>query len=459
MNFKINKIVVLTTLLLKAGLIIAGPVRIGNGDDGDDLQSFSPIKTGKILETRNDAVKLLKSFEVNKINGLGALIPELENTKLYMTKKGLSAQTLAKLGAFKSDGSGLIYARTLPQPYAATRFFPASEKLDKKQLIALHIHEALHRSLPKSLRENESVTSQITQSITSPDASFDNIKKTVNKYLVKSEVKYETHSLSKSKLYVPEKSRLRNPSKLAFEMRQFQTKESDSNLGEPLKRMYLISSHLYPFGENENAFGLGFDASLIQSEDESFMGPLSISGRYKLYTYRDFDIEGFIVFNQNTLSDEELKNSLLGRDSTTMGITIATQRDIFFIENDLFFTSESEVRERIGNIDYTYSFGSITGVQLRAGAIYKSFLIGGFTEALVSDNFRVEGGDFSEETGRNRILSWGPRFEYRKNQYSLVLKGRFLLDSTKDTSYDYLSNIMGYGVGQGSLETQINIFF
>ena len=77
----------------------------------------------------------------------------------------------------------------------------------------------------------------------------------------------------------------------------------------------------------------------------------------------------------------------------------------------------------------------------------------------MSDSFTVEGGDFFDDSGRNRIVSWGPHIEYRKNQYSLVVKGRFILDSTNDTTYDYLSDLMGYGVGQGSLQTQFNIYY
>lgn len=445
-------------LLIISTAAIAGPVRVGNGDDGDDLQSFELIETGIIVESRKKALELLKSFNVNKIQGLGALIPEVENTKLYLAKKGLGAEKLAQLGAFTEDASGLVYARTMPEPYAATRFFPASKNLNEAQLVALHIHEGLHRSLPPTIREDEQIASAITQSITEPNASFDRIEKTVARYLPHEAT--PVAKVSETKIVVPEKSRLKNPSRLGLEARIFQQDEdAEDASGKPIERMYILSSHLYPFGKDENAVGIGFDASIVQTADESFMGPLSLSARYRLYTHRDFDIEGFAQLNMNSMSDEELKNSLMGRDTTTVGITLATQREYFFIENDFFYTAESEVEEEIGNIDYTYTFGSITGVNLRAGTHYKNFMLGGFAEILVSDNFTVAGGDFTEETGRNRIVSWGPHLEYRKNQYSIVLRGRFLLDSTENTSYDYLSDLMGYGVGQGSVQTQLNVFF
>ena len=438
----------------------AGPVIVGNGDDGDDLQSFEKLGSGPIVSTRTKAVELLKSFNVQKIEGLGALIPEVENTKMYATKKGLGPEELVKLGAFTEDASGLIYARTMPRPYAATRFFPASKNLNETQLISLHIHEGLHRALPPQIREDEQIASIITQSITAPDANFDSIQATVEKYLPKKSQNFATGTVSESKIYVPEKSRLNNPSRFGLEARFFQQdNDSEDATGKEIESMYILSSHLYPFGKNEQAVGLGFDASIIQTAEENFLGPLSVGARYRLYTHRDFDIEGFAQLNMNTLSDEELQDSLLGRDTTTLGVTFATRRSNFFIENDFFYTFESEVEEKVGNIKYTYTFGEILGINLRAGMHYKNFMVGGFTEFLVSDNFTVEGGDFSDSTGRNRIVSWGPHIEYRKNQYSLVLRGRFILNSTDDATYDYLADLMGYGVGQGSLQTQLNVFF
>lgn len=440
--------------------VIAGPVIVGNGDDGEDLQSFDPIKNGPIVETRQKAVALLKSFEVQKIEGLGALVPEVENTKLFSTKKGLGPTELAKLGAFTEDATGLIYARTMPRAYSPTRFFPAAQKLNESQLIALHIHEGLHRSLPKAIRENEYIASEITQSITSPGASYDSIKETVEKHLPKEVSTQSIGQKSESKILVPQKSRLKNPSKFGLEARIFQQNEdTERATGNEIESMYVLSSHLYPFGQNEQAVGIGFDASIIQTADENFMGPLSVGARYRLYTHRDFDVEGFAQLNMNTLSDEELQDSLLGRDTTTIGLTLATQKSHFFIENDFFYTFESEVEEKIGNIKYNYTFGEILGINLRAGVHYKNFMFGGFTEFLVSDNFTVEGGDFEDSTGRTRIVSWGPHLEYRKNQYSFVVKGRFILNSTDNTSYDYLADLMGYGVGQGSLQTQFNVFF
>src|SRR4051812_74496 len=62
----------------------AAVVRIGNGDEGSDLEGASELTSGKIVDARKDAVKLMRSLNVNAVRGLGALVPEVENDKLYL---------------------------------------------------------------------------------------------------------------------------------------------------------------------------------------------------------------------------------------------------------------------------------------------------------------------------------------------------------------------------------------
>lgn len=437
--------------------VIAGPVRIGNGDDGEDLQSFELLSEGPIVEARAKALTLVRELGVNRIEGLGNLIPELEYTKLYMTKKGLTTRELLELGAFKDDASGLIYARTMPEPYAPTRFFPASQNLNETQLIALHIHEALHRALPGQLREREDVASEITQAITAPETSLDRVSRVVRSYAAPTQSPLLMSQAPA--VVVPKKSRLHNPSRLGMEYRRFSVEETNKLNSLDIQGLYVLSSHLYPFGVNDKAIGVGFDLSMVETKNDRFMGPLSLSGRYQVWTQRDFDLELFGEFNMNTLSRDELKNSNLGRDTTRFGLTLATRRDWFFVENDFSYTAGSESEEELGNIKYNYEFGEILGINLRTGFHYKSVMIGGFGEVLLSDNFKIKSSDFVEETGRNRVISWGPFIEYRRSNFSLALKGRFLLDSSIGEDYDFLANLMGYGVGRGSIQTQINAFF
>lgn len=463
---KKNLIVILTLLLLTqvSFSAFAAPVIIGNGDDGEDLESYVQIKKGKIIETRFEAIQLLKKFEVNTIDGLGKLLPELENTKLYMTKQGLEVEELAELGAFTRE-QGLVYARTLPTPYAATRFYPAAKNLNPEQLIPLHIHEALHRSLPAEIREDEKIVAEITSTITAPNTSKDRIAKTVRKYLTyteSSERQPQQIIRSSSRNYPQKESRLLNPSRFSLSMRNFEQSEEDQNneFGNTgMKSLYLLSSHLYPFGEGAHALGLGLDFSYLKTDQDAYLGPLGISLRKLVWTRRNFDVEMFGRANFNTLSDEELKNSAIIRDTYKLGITFATRRDHFFIENDIEYTFASTISEEQLGINYNYNIGNIIGTRIKAGGRLGNFIIGGDFELLLLDEYEIEGGDFHEKKGRSRMVTVGPMVEYRTNQFSLGVKGRYILDSTEDINFNYMADILGQGSGQSSIETQLNVFF
>jgi hypothetical protein len=464
---KKNLIVLVTfVLLLQMSFSAMGaPVIIGNGDDGDDLESFTEIKKGKIIETRFEAVQVLKKFEVYTIEGLGNLLPELENTKLYMTKQGLDVEELAELGAFTAD-QGLVYSRTLPQLYAATRFYPAAKNLDRKQLISLHIHEALHRALPEDIREDEKICSQITSTITSPETSRDAIAATVKKYIkghnVESAKRIANNHVTNSTKRMSKTSRLHNPSKFSISMRTFDQRDNGEikELGETrMKNLYLLSSHLYPFGEGAYALGLGLDFSYLKTDDNAFLGPLGLSLRKLIWTKRNFDIEMFGRANFNTLSDEELKSTALIRDTYRLGLTFATRRDHFFIENDLEYTFGSDITEDQLGINYTYKIGDIIGTRVKAGFRLGNLTLGGDFELLLLDEYEIDGGDFNEKRGRSRMVTVGPMIEYRTNKYSFGVKGRFIIDSTDDINFNYMADILGQGSGQGSIETQLNIFF
>lgn len=463
-----KQIIILLTLIFMAQLsfsALSAPVIIGNGDNGEDLESFSQIKEGKIIQTRFDAVQLLKRFEVNTIEGLGKLLPELENTKLYMTKQGLDVEELAELGAFTAN-QGLVYARTLPEPYAATRFYPAAKNLEREQLIPLHIHEALHRSLPEDIRENEDIVSEITSAITGPNSSRDQIAKIVKKHIngprsVSSNEETSSY-INSSHSKLNKESRLLNPSKFSLSMRNFEADKADSknefgNTG--MKSLYLLSSHLYPFGEGAHAVGLGLDFSYLKTNEKSFMGPLGISLRKLVWTRRNFDIEMFGRANFNTLSDEELKNAAIIRDTYKLGVTFATRRNYFFIENDIEYTFGSEVSEEQLGINYTYQIGDIIGTRIKAGGRLGNFVLGGDFELLLLDEYEIKGGDFSEKKGRSRMVTVGPMIEYRTNTFSFGLKGRYILDSTDGINFNYMADILGQGSGQSSFETQLNVFF
>lgn len=262
---------------------------------------------------------------------------------------------------------------------------------------------------------------------------------------------------------LPKGSRLKNPSRVSlgytsFKSPKLKTTESTSI---PLKSLYTLSSHIYPFGEGPFALGLGIDFSFLKSEitEQSNMGPLGLSARMLLLTKRSFDVEAYSKINMNTLSDEELKESLLGRDIYKIGISFSKKGSLFYAQNDLEFTAPSETHQTVGNIDYKYKFGSIYTARIKTGLQHEGFRVGGFGEIILADNFKVEGGAFPLETGRNRILAAGPEISWNGDDFGLDIYGRFLVDSTKDTDFDFLGDLMGQGVGQGQMGIRLNIFF
>lgn len=108
--------------ILCSALAYASTTKVGNGDDGSDLEGFDEITSGPLLEARQKAVALLRGLNVQGVAGLGHLIPEIERAPLYMAKRNVSSSVATDQGAFHSDFSGQVFARTMPEPYAPTVF-------------------------------------------------------------------------------------------------------------------------------------------------------------------------------------------------------------------------------------------------------------------------------------------------------------------------------------------------
>ena len=86
--------------------------------------------------------------------------------------------------------------------------------------------------------------------------------------------------------------------------------------------------------------------------------------------------------------------------------------------------------------------------------------MGGFTELHLSDYYKVTSDAFNDfDTGRYRILSAGPELMFRTDDIIVALSGRALLNSTKNASFDFLGNLMGAGVAQGSLGLSVRMLF
>ncbi len=447
----------------------SAPTKVGNGDDGSDLEGFNEITKGSIVDAKKEAMKLLQSLNISGVAGLGTLLPEVESTKLFLTKKDVNAVETADAGAFHADMKGRVYARTFAEPHAATRFFPVAEKLDQDQLVALHVHEGLHRALPPSVREDEAVVAALTLAITSPGASFDSVNRAAIKQIPERD-RLPQNAVASSNLLtgsnvsavnrypIPDNARVKNPSEFSYSYRKYKSPKEVSAF--QIDAMHVLRSDLYPFGTDEGPIGIGIEASFIQRPNESLMGPLSLSGRTRIWSSRGYDVGMWGVMSLNTLSNSELKNSQFGRDTASVGFSMKKDLKFFSIENYLGYMFEGESKQSIGGVDYTYDYGSVITASIHPSVNIGPFRLGAFAEMNLGDHYRISGGAFDNDIGRYRVVSGGPEFSIALgNNMSAGLTGRFMINSTKDADFGMMGDLMGPGVAQGNVSGTFSIFF
>ncbi len=426
-----------------------GATKVGNGDDGADLEAGTPVTEGPILEARDAAVKKLESLNVRGIPGLGQLAPEAASAKLVMAKEDVEARVQEDQGAFHVNFQGKVYARTFAETHAATRFFPAALKLDKEQLTALHIHEALHRALPESVRENESTVAAITLSMTSPEANHDRVRHTVASLVPETVIAKDAKPV--------EIDHFKTPSQVGYRYTLFQSGNTPSQY--PIQSMHSVVSELYPFGGLNAPFGMGIEGSLVKDAKGSHMGPLGLSARLRAWTVRDFAVGFWAEASLNTLSADELKNSPFGRDVFSVGISFKKELTRFYVENRVGISFAGAAAQNVGLVAYKYDYGHVWDVNLRAGTTLWKIDLGAYVDLKLADHLRVSGGAFNYDSGRYRILSGGPEIAFRTEDVVFSVFGRFLLDSTKGASFDYLGNLLGAGVAQGGVGASLGVFF
>lgn len=452
----------------------AAVTKVGNGDNGRDLEGSIELKESEkegsnILSAKKTALDLVKSLNIPGVPGLGALLPELENSKLYLTKQDSEAVESTDPGAFHADMKGRVYARTFAEPNSATRFFPISQKLDTDQLVALHIHEALHRALPPSVRENESIVSALTLSITTPGASFDSVNRVAKKWIPEEDrnptEKVATLSPSEDSAEnetrahypIPDHARVKRPSEFSYSYRSFRDPKKASSF--PVKNMHIIRSDLYAFGTDRNPLGIGIEASLIDRPTGTQMGSLDLSGKMRLWSSRGFDVGGWAMGSLNTLSNEELKNSQYGRDTLTAGLSLKKDLSFFSIENLLGYTLPGQSKQTTGNIEYTYDYGGIISASIHPAFLIGPFRIGGYAEMDLADYERVSGGAFDYDSGRFRLVSGGPEIQFQVKEFFAAVKGRFMINATNGATFDMLGDLMGPGAAQGNITGTIGFIF
>lgn len=428
----------------------ASTTKIGNADEGGDLEGLEKIEKGAIYEARAQALKLVQGLNTAGIRGLGDLSAEIEKTDLYKVKDSVQATLPEDQGAFHSNLTGEVYARTFARPHAETRFFPAADKLTREQLVALHVHEALHRALPESVRENEGAVSKITLALTAPGATHDRVRETADAVIPQPQAQLVAEAGGPV---------MPDPSQVGYQLRQALGKRGDSTFPE-VSRIHSIYSYLYPFGD-ETPLGLGIEASLVEQDGKLQSGPLGLSARMRLWGARGFEIDGFGGVALNTLSSAELMNSAFGRDHYTLGISIKKSFKKVYVENSLRYSFGGKSARTVGNISYNYDFGGVVNPLVRFGGALGAFRYGVFGEMHLADHFKYSGGNFAYDTGRYRMVSMGPEVSWIEDNFMATLAGRFLLNSSKADVSDlsFLGDLLGTGVGQGGVELSIGYRF
>lgn len=423
------KKLILCLLLQFSFASYAGPTIVGNGDDGSDLENYKALKSKKILLAHQEALNILKRLNVQGINHLGNLIPELENTKMYMVENNISAERMQELGAFHSGPSKFIYARTIARPYAATRFFPAAESLDSNQLIALHIHEALHRALPEAFREDEKVVSEITLAIVSPLSSHDQVKEITSKRIDHYTGQFKGHFKD-------------HDSYLSLKTKGVIGTDKTGTFS-PQTNAYQLSNRLYPFDNKWSLIGLGVDLSYAKNERRTTLGTLGLFASVDLFTLRGFDLSFFAKWNRALSDSNELTNYMISRDSFLTGIIFKKQKGSLYSENLISYTWQRDDDRTLDNQSYRFEIGSITN--LKSQLLYKknNKFYGGFIDLNLVGATDVK---VAAKTSRSSVLAIGPRFEHHFDELSYALYYQHVIDSqSKGTTVSINDQLIGLG--------------
>jgi hypothetical protein len=420
----------------------ASVTKVGNGDDGADLEALTPVKSGPIFDARAEALSRLKDLNVIGVAGLGMLLPELEHSDMLMAAQDAHPTGEAAGVLEVSPDRSQVYARTFAEPYAATRFFPASAGLNKDQLVALHIHEALHRSLPAAIRANEDIVMHITMALTSPGASHDRIRQVTGLYVKPVPVAVSDFDNA------PAISMRANPveqgplpadskSKFAVQFESYQNSEwsrsnysgssqgleFDTSLGgfkrigslavEPYFRARL--KVLTEPGVVSNSFGpSAYDlAARMRSETGALT---SIFAR--------FSAKSLDAYQMNTFD----------RDIWTFGLSHQTQGRRGYLESQAFYSLSSEVGSYNYSTDYGHTSGGIKykpvlTLAANGGFTFKKWRLGGLAELHASQGQRVtavtvqfaeNGGSYDNSTYEKapfRLLVLGPEFGYHGESF------------------------------------------
>ena len=122
-----NKLLCGLMVTIGMSISLSAVTKVGNADEGADLEKLKPVRSGILKETRQEAIALLQRLSVEGIPGLGALSPELTRSEMFIADKDVNAFLESDKEKFHSSLNGQVFARTIAEPYSPTRFFPSKQ--------------------------------------------------------------------------------------------------------------------------------------------------------------------------------------------------------------------------------------------------------------------------------------------------------------------------------------------
>jgi len=431
----------------------ASVTKVGNGDDGSDLENLTKITSGPILKAKNKALILLDKLNIVGVPGLGSLIPELEQSEIYMTNSDVHPTNEQRGSIEISDDYKTVYARTFAEPHAATRFFPATKKLNIDQLVALHIHEALHRSLSENIRQNENIVTHFTMAITSHGASFDRI--------------FEV-----SKLYI-------NTTPLINGV--VQNKESDTiKIDLPEKQKSSLSYTMISYGYDDSLVNgyrnnIGyfeyiaspFDIQVVKGyateyitklratveytkEKNFYLGPLSLEVQGDVKFNNSNSVAPFVRYSAEASDKDNFDNrSNIGRDILTAGFSYKNNNVESYKKMTIGYSGESIRHGRYSPTD-DEKFGSIFSVWSGLGYTYKKLDYGVLAEFHSSQG--------AGSVSPFKLILLGPEVQYESNKFKINLFYKTIV-SGGNASLSDLGDILDRGYGRNGLGLTLAYLF
>jgi len=431
----------------------ASVTKVGNGDDGSDLENLTKITSGPILKAKNKALILLDKLNIVGVPGLGSLIPELEQSEIYMTNSDVHPTNEQRGSIEISDDYKTVYARTFAEPHAATRFFPATKKLNIDQLVALHIHEALHRSLPENIRQNENIVTHFTMAITSHGASFDRI--------------FEV-----SKMYINTTPSINGV---------VQNKESDIiKIDLPEKQKSHISYTIISYG-NEEGLAKGyrnnidyleyraslFDIQIIKgyaveyitklkaivdytTKKNYYLGPSSIEIQADTQLSKTSSIGPFLRYSIEAPDNDNFEsNGNKGRDILTLGCSFENKNLESYNKMTIGYSGES-IRHGGYSPTDDEKFGSIFSVWASLGYKYKKLDYGVLAEYHSSQD--------AGSASPFKLILLGPEIQYDSDKFKINLFYKTIVNS-KSANLTNLGDILDRGYGRNGIGLTLAYLF